>query len=599
VGPAPSTLRSLGRLTCAVLGAVAIASFHAVGRLYYDGFRVPQGWGMDFLLPPELTHYALFFVFGLAAVGLLTAALLATRLPAAARGLARAAARRPGAAAAAAAAFVTLACLLLATDVLRGGVLTDDEHVYRFIAQTLRTGALTAPSPGTDLEFFTEQFVVVTDRSRYGKYPIGFPLLLAAGQILGMERMVVPVLTGLSALLLAWMARKEFSPAVIVLALALFVLSPQVLITGASLLSQPASAVCLLGALGCLLALGRDDGHPEAHAAVAGALLGYGILVRPLPGAVFAGVAIVWLAAGPWLGRRRRLTVRTWMAFLAPLACGPALQMWINSRQSGHPLQSGYNALHGPVIVLYGTFAQSAMSIASAVVRLNFWLFGWPLSLVLCLFARRTPATLLLWGMVAAEFAYRLIAPKAGIGTAGPLYFYEVVPLLCLLSADGAARLVARAQPRIAAAVPWPAVRADVLAAMLVSATIVSLSLFLPFKLADVARVGDSQQVVFRVLRANNVRHALVFHRGVVPPSTGLSWAYYPPPNSPRLDDDALFVLLQIAPERLGSNLEFWTRRFPDRQAWVFHWEPQKGPMLVPLKAFLRSVSPTPSPTGG
>lgn len=581
-----------------MLGAVAIASFHAVGRLYYGEFRVPQGWGMDFLLPPELTHYALFFAFGLAAAGLLTVALLATRVPAAARSLTRAAARRPATVAATAAALVTLACLLLATDVLRGGVLTDDENVYRFIAQTLRTGALTAPSPGTDLEFFTEQFVVVTGHSRYGKYPIGFPLLLAAGQALHMERAVVPVLTGLSALLLAWMARKEFSPAVIVLALALFVLSPQVLITGASLLSQPASAVCLLGALGCLLALGRDDGHTEAYAAAAGALLGYGILVRPLPGALFAGVAIAWLAAGPWLGFRRALAVRTWMALLVPLACGPALQMWVNYRQSGHPLQSGYNTLHGPVIVLYGTFAQSAMSVASAVVRLNFWLFGWPLSLVICLFARRTPATLLLWGMVAAEFAYRLIAPKAGVGTAGPLYFYEVVPILCLVTADGAARLVGRAERRAGDAVPWPAVPADVLAAALLSATIVSLSLFLPFKLADVARVGDSQQAVFRVLRANNVHHALVFHRGVVPPSTGLSWAYYPPPNSPRLDDDALFVLLQIAPERIASNVEFWSRRFPDRQAWVFDWDPQRGPVLAPLTVFLGSLRP-PSPSAG
>jgi hypothetical protein len=583
----------------AVLAALVISSFHAVGLQYYRDFRVPQGLGMESPLPAELAYYTLFLVFGLVAVALLTFALAHTTLPAAARAAVRRGARRPGLAAAVTAMALGLGCLLLAREVLDDGVLSDDEHVYQFIAQTLRTGALTAPSPGTDLEFFFEQFVVVTDKVRYGKYPIGFPLLLAAGQALGIERAVVPALTGLCALLLVWVGRKEFSPGAVMVALLLFGLSPQVWITGASLLSQPAAAACLLGAVGCLLEVARGGPRAAVGTASAGALLAYGILVRPMPGILFAVVAIAWLAAAPRLGVGHVLTTREWPLLLLPLAIGPAVLLWTNYVQTGHPLHSGYQAIHGDAVVLHSTLAPTALSVASSVLRLNFWLFGWPLSLIFCLLARRTPVTLLFWGLIAAEIGYRLIAPKAGIGTVGPVYFYEVVPLLCLLTADGIVQLTARGT-RQSEAGTGRALRSDLVAAAILSATIVNLSLFLPYKLGDAARSGHSGQAVFRALRRQDVHHALVFHRGVVPPSTGLSWAYFPRPNSPQLDDDVLFVTMQPAP--VARNVEFWKRRFPDREAWVFDWDPQTGPRLVPLPAFLtflERASPPPDRPAG
>jgi len=550
---------------------------------------VPQGWGMDAPLAAELSYYTLFLLFGLAAIALLTFALARTSLPVSLRAAAAAAARRPMVTAAIVAVVLTLGGRVLAREALDDGVLSDDEHVYGFIAQTLRTGALIAPSPGTDLQFFVEQFVVVTDKVRYGKYPIGFPLLLLAGQALGFERAVVPVLTGLIALLLAWVGRKQFSPTVVVVALILFALSPQVLLTGATLLSQPAAAVCLLGAAGCLLESVKGGRRDAAWTAGAGACLAYGILVRPLPGVLFAAVAIAWVLAAPRLGSGRALSPRAWMALLVPLAVAPAVLLWTNYVQTGHPLHSGYQTIHGDAVVLHSTLAPTALSLASSLVRLNFWLFGWPLSLLFCLFARRTAATLLFWGMFAAEIGYRLIAPKAGIGIVGPVYFYEVVPLLCLLSADGMAQLVRRGAGD---GEPGPAGRSDLMAAAVLSAVIVNLSLFLPCKLGDAARAGQSGQVVFRALKEKDVHHALVFHRGVVPPATGLSWAYYPRPNGPRLDDDVLFVVMQPQPDRIASNVEFWKRRFPDRQAWVFNWDAETGPTLVPLLAFLSSLAP-------
>src|SRR4029079_6377645 len=189
-------------------------------------------------------------------------------------------------------------------------VISDDEHVYRFIAQTLRTGSLTAPSPGQDLAFFREQFVVLDERVRYGKYPIGHPLLLALGQALGLETLVVPVVTGAIALPLFWLARHLADRQVAILAVLFFGSSPQVLFTGATFLSQPVAAFCLVAGLALLRASARPGARVAWALGAAGALFGYGVLARPLPGLLFVIVAGAWL-----LLRRPRPSPAQWIAF--------------------------------------------------------------------------------------------------------------------------------------------------------------------------------------------------------------------------------------------------------------------------------------------
>jgi hypothetical protein len=184
--------------------------------------------------------------------------------------------------------------------------------------------------------------------------------------------------------------------------------------------------------------------------------------------------------------------------------------------------------------------------------------------------------------MVLASLAYRLITPKVGVGATGPIYFFEVVPLLCVLAADGALRMV-RAFPR-------PILSAGSLAALLVAAEVASVTLFLPSRLADLRRMGSAQNRVNEMIRDQGIGHALVFHEAVVPWWTRASWAYYPRINSPGLDDDVLFMLLQRA-NGPGENVEFWKRRYPDRSAWYFGYF-DGGPMLVPLEAFVRSAAP-------
>jgi hypothetical protein len=563
-------------------GLAGLIGYTAVGT-YYAGFRVPQGYGMNFLLPEELAHIALFWVLGLCALLGLAVALRGTSVAAWCIAFGRMARGHAGAFSAALAGLLFVSTLVFSHYVLGHAAITDDEHVYRFIAQTVRTGSFTAPSPGTDLDFFREQFVVLTPQVRYGKYPPGHPLLLAAGQMLGIEMLVVPLLTALLVPALYRVARAAFDRTTAVVAMLLLVTSPQVLVTGATLFSQPAAAVCLMAALACLLTAGRDGRRELPWLLGAGALLGYGVLVRPLPGVLFVLAALVWLltpGAGRAAGRDR---VRAAATVAVPLAVAALALLLVNHSQTGRWLSSGYQAFHAPADTgtgvgtgVGGDVALEVMSVTASLLRLSVWLTGWPGSLLFLLLARGGKDHGLLWSMIGAEWLYRLLSPKAGVGGAGPLYLFEVLPLLCLMVARGL-MTIARSG-RLSGLVDAPPAA---VAALLVAGSLVNLCMFLPTKAADLRRMADAQLWPGRLIQQRQLSNAVVFHRTVVPPWSGLSWAYFPPCNSPALDDDILWLRLDAGGQE--PSLAFARRRFPGRSAWYYALE-QGKPVLERLE---------------
>ena len=576
-GPGEEVTAGLARLGLLTAGVIAILSYAAIGREYYAGYHIPQGTGMMNLVPEEVTWLAMFSACGLVALAGLAGALQGTPMVERATLAVRRLAERPLPTVAATAVAAALASAAVGAFVLGHAVVTDDEHTYRFIAETLRTGSLTAPSPGSDLPFFREQFVVLTPEIRYGKYPIGHPVLLAIGQALGAEPWVVPLLTGATVILVYLLGARLFGPALALVAVALVASSPQVLTTGATVLSQPASAVCLLVGLAALVA--AEERAPDAGTpllVLAGAALAYGIVVRPLPGVLFTAVAGARVL---WQGRRLRprvRLVRSALAFGLPVALGVAVLLVQNRLQSGGALTSGYHTYHavgeGAASIagfLGGDLASRAMSVLSAVLRLDAWAFGWPLGPWLALAALRVPRTGLLWSMIAAALSYRILSPKAGVSPTGPVYLYEIVPLVALLSAVGAARL-ARAVGRTR------------VAAILVAGMVVSATMFMPGRLSDLYTMGLAQRTPGLMLERSGIHQAVVFHDGVVPWWTRSSWAYYPRCNSPQLDDDVLYLHSDVQRD-LEEARAFWRRRFPGRSAWVFQYVDGR-PRLLPLE---------------
>ena len=89
----------------------------------------------------------------------------------------------------------------------------QDSVTYHFQAQTLARGALTAPAPplaaADATAHFEQEFLLVRDGRWFGKYPPGWPAVLALGVAAGGPWLVNPLLAVVSVALLYQLARKR------------------------------------------------------------------------------------------------------------------------------------------------------------------------------------------------------------------------------------------------------------------------------------------------------------------------------------------------------------------------------------------------------
>jgi hypothetical protein len=204
----------------------------------------------------------------------------------------------------------------------------EDEMAYVWQAQVLTTGRLMLPSP-PDPKSILIPFVVDFKGNRFGKYPLGWPLLLGLGLLLHARGWVNPGLGGLGAWLSYLLGKKLFDERVGLLAELLTVSSPFFLMNSASLLSHPWSLVLSLA-----FALAWLDSFPRGRekskssedpprvksriptwltACVAGLSLGVLAMTRPLTalavGLPFFIHGLILLIRGDKRTRVRLLTI--------------------------------------------------------------------------------------------------------------------------------------------------------------------------------------------------------------------------------------------------------------------------------------------------
>lgn len=587
VGPGGGTSRVVPLLWL-LLFSICLWGFFEVS-LSYEAFRIVEGVAVNDIHYSELAFILWYLLFGLVGAVSLTRALVSGGIPARTeRGL-RWLASRPTLLLLAVPAVALGVILISRHFILQSAPIADDESTYVFIARTLLRGRVINPLPGDD-EFFANQFIVFTTDGWYGKYPIGHPLVLALGEAVGLRVLVVPLLSFGSLLLTYVIGRRLFGELPAGLALVLVALSPQFLLTSATQLSQPTASFFLL--LGLWATIKLADTERWSWAFVAGAAWAYGVLVRPLPGALFLTAAAVWYVVardgGGWCEHLRRRVPRCLVA-LVPVLCCAAVILWIHLQQSGSALQSGYHTLHGGVGLFANKEGQLSLSVMGALLRQNLWLFGWPLSFLFLPFARAQEGRhlALVWSLIGAEYLYRILVPKTVVATTGPIYVMEIVPLLALLTASGITHAKRFLESKgVSRAKEW-------VVAFVLASTLVGYIMFVPVRAHGISLSSKQWNEVYRQLEKRGAsRKALVFSLHMAP--EGVSWAYFPPPPSPTLDDDIVFVRIPSTGDRLARSLDFWKRRYPTYSAWFFH--PKKG--LRRLDADSGKVRATPRRPG-
>jgi hypothetical protein len=570
------TQRLLIAGVCFVGFALSLRAFFDAAAFYSD-FRQVLGVGVHSIPREELIYSAWFMFLGSLAAIALAVGLHHTSIPDKLKTafLFLHARTRTALVALTLAVFAIVACLRWF--VLLDAPVADDESTYLFIAQTLQHGRLVNPLPD-DWHFFTNQFVVMNQRGWFGKYPIGHPLMLAIADLLGGRALFGPAITSLSLLLTYLVGKKMFGAKTGLLATLLLAVSPHFLLTGATLLSQTTSTLFLL--LGLYFLAAFIERRQTAAGALAAACFAYGALVRPFPGALFflAAFAVLVLEPdGTAFLPRLKANGRCLLLFVGLAALAGLALLLVNQAQTGHVLRNAYHEVHGPRMgVIDPNEGRRSMSMAAALFRQNFWLFGWPVSLLFVWFVRRNRYLVLLAAMVIAEYAYRVVFPKTVVSATGPIYVTEIVPLLALASASGMAELKRRLEGLGSGRAHSPIVSA-------VSAlTVVALLEFWPGHLAALSRGAHAWRYPFEILEAEHVRKALVFADSMVNVTGGATWAYFPPNPTPSQHDDILFVRIPHGDkDPTPAMRQFHRRHFPDRPAFVMRLDSQNEPFTA------------------
>ncbi|MDI3340260.1 MAG: hypothetical protein QJR03_06975 [Sphaerobacter sp.] len=407
----------------------------------------------------------------------------------------------PGLLALGVALWALLAAAWVSTTVFDRLPHVEDEVAFLFQARTMAAGHIVAPAPPVPAAF-SIPFVIVRDGMWFGKYPPGYPLVLALGVLIGQPWLLNPIAGAVAILLLYRAGRAVYRPGTGLLAAALLATSPVFLLQAGSFMSH---VVGLIWATALLLLFARARaGGALLPAVAAGAAVGMLFLARPLTavgiGLPYALVAAADLAAGP-VGRRRALALA---AGFLPFV---ALLLAYNAYTTGSPVRFGYELWwpfdrigFGPDVGPHGhDLAAGLRNTGYNLDALRRLLFGWPGWLTLLPAALAVGVALVAlgaraaarwrgarpalrvpggaawgWDLLLAGSALGLILVHIAYWTPGqmygPRYYFEATGALALLTARGLlhlagglawalrrARLPAgRARPLAAAAVLLP-----------------------------------------------------------------------------------------------------------------------------------------------
>lgn len=557
--------RALRIVLATLVAALCLAVIHvsAVANGYYQIYYGRFGWEL-----PEVAFLLHYLLFGSVAVACLACAVslsvgdgfarMFDRLGTLSR---RATISMVGVSAATTFAAVTL----VRYGLLRDTAITDDENAYVFMARVFASGRLYLPSMPAEIRSFFDNQFIINDGKWYGIYFPGHPLVLALGAVVGAERWIPSLVTVLSVVIGFLVARRIFGPRAATLSALLFPVTVYMVFPSATLLAHSTAALALLT---FVYGATRIGDAPEAIRwwIVAAIGLAWAGVTRPLGPAAFAVPWLVWLI----LCVRRNGRPRAWAGVLVFCAIGLAsilLFCGYNLALTGDPFQTGYQRsielnkhalLAGrlpapwPLPTIY--------EVGHTILRLNFWEFGWPLSLLFVPFFRRTgPGILVLLGSCAVPLAYALIG-MTNVYALGPTHYAEIAVFVAILSASGIEALVERARSG-AAGERWSRF---VMAVPPVSVCCMLL-VFLPIHAASLREMSQITRAPYELVESQGLDRAVVFVHSLpalmVHPG---AWVYFHRNPRPDLLDPVLFVR-HLGPERDARLM----RAFPDRKAYI------------------------------
>lgn len=462
----------------------------------------------------------------------------------------------------------------------------EDEIAYVWQARAIASGHLTVDTPPQS-DSFLVPFVVDHDGQRFGKYPLGWPIVLAIGIRLGIRALVNPLLAGLGVWLTYRIGKKVFGDVVAIIAAMLTLTSPFFLINSGTLLSHN------LGLVLCsAFTLAWIDGFSNSKHSrrifptiVAGISLGVLVLTRPFTAVAiaipFAIHGIYLLIRADWQTRRHVIAVGSIALILGSFTFFWQYAVTGDAMRNPYTLWWSYDKVgFGPG---YG-LTETGHNLQLARINTRFSLragysdlFGWgrfswiflPIGVLAALVRRNWRGIL-----IAAIFPSLVICYMAywvGAWVFGPRYYFEGLFSLTLISAAGIAWLAGWPIQPIEIWSPlhgWKRFRPLVVSAVVLILVIGNLVFYVPTRLSNMHGLYGMQKAdlkPFFTEQAQELTPALI----VVHPRQWTEYGVLLDLQSPLLDSPFIFIFSRNPTADDALRAEFPERAF-------YHYYPQE-----------------------
>lgn len=241
--------------------------------------------------------------------------------------------------------WVMVVAALLSITVYERHPHIPDEVSYLLQARYFAHGLLAMPAPPVPEAFNLDLMTYEPDRW-YSPFPLGWPAMLAVGQLLGAPWLLNPVLGGVCVLLAYVLLRELYPRRTARLAVVFLCASPWFVFMAMSFMAHTFTLACALAAA---VAVARLRSTAQLRWAVAGGIaIGVVSLIRPLDGMVVAGLLGLWA-----LPARSRLFRFAPVAVLALTSAAiGALALPYNKALTGdagrHPVMDYFDRYYGP-----------------------------------------------------------------------------------------------------------------------------------------------------------------------------------------------------------------------------------------------------------
>jgi 4-amino-4-deoxy-L-arabinose transferase-like glycosyltransferase len=479
-----------------------------------------------------------------------------------------------------------LVTFLITVSVFENTPHIEDEVAYVWQAQAISNGYLTLPSPPNPKNFLVP-FVVDLDGQRFGKYPLGWPALLAIGVRLGLRQLVNPLLAGLGVWLTYRLGKKVFGETVGLIAAGLTLTSPFFLMNSGTLLSHPFGLVLSAAfALAWIDAFG-DNTYSQRKLPLIVAALSLGVLALSRPFTALAVAlpfglhGIYLLLRGNWQTRRQVVAVGAASALVAGLYF-----LW-QYAVTGDPLTSPYTLWWPYDKVGFGpgygvTESGHSLRLARINTKFSLWvgcrdLFGWagyswiflPFGLVAVIIRRNWQGFLV--GSVYASLVLIYLAYWVGAWLYGPRYYYEGLYSLTLLSGAGIALLAGwpiHPSEHWRRYSSWQRLRPLAVSTIVLLLVAMNMLFYTPARLSVMHALHGMERAdldPFQSEEAQALTPALI----IVYPDIWMDYAVLLELADPFLDTPFIFVHHR----GLNSDAEL-AEAFPDRN--IFHYYPDE-----------------------